>query len=101
MRTKTYSFCASLLALTLTACGGSDPGTSTDCTDGQDNDGDGLIDQADPGCPLNGGQLEYPDPSQCSDSVDNDGDLLIDLDDYGCEEITDNDEIDPVRACND
>ena len=62
MRTKAYTICVSTLALLLSACGGSDV-HPTDCTDGQDNDGDGFIDEADPGCPFNGGQLETPDPA--------------------------------------
>ncbi len=100
MRTKTHTLCASTLALLLTACGGNSV-SQTDCTDGQDNDGDGLTDQADPGCPFNNGQLETPDPSQCRDGVDNDADSLIDLADYGCETSDDDEETDPTRACND
>jgi len=56
---------------------------SEDCTDGADNDGDGLIDCADPDCstdPACGGG----DPEICDDGVDNDGDGLIDCDDSDC-----------------
>ncbi|NNL68007.1 MAG: hypothetical protein HKP30_17295 [Myxococcales bacterium] len=52
------------------------------CSDGLDNDGDGLIDfPADPGCSYPGFSLEDP---QCQDGVDNDGDGLVDLADPGC-----------------
>ena len=36
----------------------------TDCNDGRDNDGDGLIDDADPACPLTMGQNEHDDPAR-------------------------------------
>jgi hypothetical protein len=100
MRTSTKLLALALTSILAAACGGSDV-QPTDCTDGQDNDGDGRIDDADPGCPFNGGQLETPDPAQCNDGVDNDSDGRIDLDDYGCEASTDPEEIDPTRACND
>ena len=65
------------------------------CSDGIDNDGDGLIDIQDPGChtDLNPNNLKSYDGSktleynfipQCSDGVDNDGDKLIDSADPGC-----------------
>jgi hypothetical protein len=56
------------------ATGGTEgpPGDPT-CSDGRDNDGDGLTDGADPGCQT------QPPPKQCSDGVDNDGDGLIDF----------------------
>jgi large repetitive protein len=88
------------IAATFAACGGASL-VQTDCTDGQDNDGDGFIDDADPGCPFNNGQLETPDPAQCNDGIDNDGDGRIDTLDYGCETSTDDEELDPTRACND
>ncbi len=67
------------------------------CSDGKDNDGDGLIDIEDPQCHV-GGDLnkEYVpdhysesvspfDPSSiCSDGKDNDGDGLIDIEDPQC-----------------
>jgi hypothetical protein len=81
----------------LTACG---PAARNDCNDGADNDGDGFIDEADPGCGVNG-DFEAPDPAQCSDGVDNDGDGLVDDSDFGCESDSDDDETDPLRACND
>jgi hypothetical protein len=55
-----------LLLLMLTACGGSSEGTNPgECTDGADNDGNGLFDCADPGC--------YMSPD-CEDSDDTSSD---------------------------
>ncbi|MBA3628736.1 MAG: sigma-70 family RNA polymerase sigma factor [Actinobacteria bacterium] len=64
----------------------------TECSDDQDNDGDGLVDLGDPGCADDpGGSAENSDPSsspspppECSDDQDNDGDGLVDLEDPGC-----------------
>jgi hypothetical protein len=55
--------------------------TTPQCEDGKDNDGDGLIDERDPGCDAD--NTEAPDnrpapASDCSDGVDNDGDGLVD-----------------------
>jgi hypothetical protein len=60
------------------------PGDPT-CTDGADNDGDGLADLADPDCVPQGGGTEGPagDPT-CTDGADNDGDGLADLADPDC-----------------
>lgn len=54
-----------------------------DCGDGLDNDGDGLVDDQDPGCtgPTDPSEI---DDFQCNDGLDNDGDGLIDMDDPGC-----------------
>ncbi len=75
------------------------------CSDGIDNDGDGLIDSADPGChnDFNANNPASYDSSisheynvitktyQCSDGIDNDGDGKIDFpDDPGCSDIFDN-----------
>jgi hypothetical protein len=50
-----------------------------DCTDGMDDDGDGLIDCYDDDCP----------PSElclgCDDGIDNDGDGAADCDDDDCD----------------
>ena len=65
------------------------------CSDGIDNDGDGLVDLSDPGCASaedNDETNETPPATQCSDGVDNDGDGLIDLSDPGCANAEDNDE---------
>jgi hypothetical protein len=73
--------------------------STTQCSDGIDNDGDGKIDYpADPGCvdsndddETNGGG--GPSTFQCSDLVDNDGDGAIDFPaDIGCSSANDNDE---------
>jgi hypothetical protein len=74
-----------------------------DCSDGDDNDADGLFDDDDPGCLLNG-DFEAPDPDRaaCADAVDNDGDGMNDLDDPGCSALTDHDEYnDPIPGCKD
>ena len=48
------------------------------CSDGIDNDGDGLIDYpADPGC---GGPDSVTESPACQDGIDNDGDGKIDFD---------------------
>lgn len=83
------------------------PETPPQCSDGVDNDGDGLIDIADPGChtdgnPNNPASFNPNDDSEadsgpgggsggenggtpeCSDNRDNDGDGLIDERDPGC-----------------
>jgi large repetitive protein len=90
------------MAVCVGACGGG--GASGECTDGLDNDADGLIDNADPGCPVNG-DSESPDPDlpECGDAVDNDSDGLTDFpDDPGCDGPFDNDEYNQARsACRD
>ena len=62
-------------------------GVMTACSDGLDNDGDGLIDfPQDPGC-IDLRDIEELDPSPdgpCEDQLDNDNDGLIDFDDPGC-----------------
>lgn len=67
------------------------------CSDGADNDGDGLIDYpADPGCAKAGSDVENP---ECDDELDNDGDGAVDSpDDPGCFSAAAHDE-DPV--CDD
>lgn len=72
------------------ACGGGD---APECSDTQDNDGDGVIDAQDPGCHTDGNP-DNPDSydptddseaeTQCSDNKDNDGDSAIDTADPGC-----------------
>ncbi len=74
------------------------PLTQTLCTDGLDNDGDGLVDLEDPACVLrlHGdrdkrrlliGNDESLDPP-CSDELDNDGDGLVDDADPQCDDNT-------------
>jgi hypothetical protein len=57
------------------------------CADGVDNDGDGLVDGADPDC-------REPTVRRCADGVDNDGDGLVDGSDPGCKSPDDDDEFD-------
>jgi len=54
-----------------------------DCRDTLDNDGDGLIDLADPGCvnPEDEDEADPEEAPECADGVDNDGDLLTDYPD--------------------
>lgn len=59
-----------------------EPGIRPSCEDGVDDDGDGLVDMADPGCPFPSASPENP---QCNDGVDNNADGLIDLDDPNCQ----------------
>jgi Glycosyl hydrolase catalytic core len=59
------------------------------CSDGHDNDGDGLTDLNDPGCSGPNDDSERnanppPPPPACSDGKDNDGDGLTDSKDPGC-----------------
>jgi len=52
-----------------------------DCDDGEDDDGDGLVDLDDPACH---GPDTFAEVSDCADGFDNDSDGLADLDDPGC-----------------
>src|SRR5436189_212251 len=58
------------------------------CSDGRDNDGDGLVDEADPGCDADDTEAPNDRParaSDCHDGRDNDGDGLVDAaQDPGC-----------------
>ncbi len=67
------------------------------CGDTHDNDADGAIDLADPGC---AGPADPSEGSavQCDDAFDNDDDGLVDLDDPNCSSPTDGRE-GPQRGC--
>jgi hypothetical protein len=73
------------------------PSASGQCSDGRDNDGDGFVDNADPGC--RNDATEAPDNrttpvGDCHDGRDNDGDGLVDsAQDPGC--AADGTEADP------
>jgi len=56
------------------------------CDDGADNDGDGRVDRADPGCAQDADddEGEQEERASCLDGVDNDGDGRVDLDDDDC-----------------
>ena len=79
------------------------------CSDGLDNDGDGLIDfPSDPGCTSaeDADETNAPPAAACSDGVDNDGDGLTDFpNDPGCRSTSDRSEADssnpPNRQCSD
>jgi len=53
---------------------------ATACSDGADDDGDGLTDLADPGCADAGDDSEKDAGLPCDDGFDNDGDGRIDFD---------------------
>jgi hypothetical protein len=80
------------------ACGGGAENTIRLCTDGVDNDSDGLVDCADPEC--QSFMICAEDNSQnCNDGIDNDGDGLIDCEDDECLEFLFCDE--DGKLCND
>jgi hypothetical protein len=57
------------------------PGTSEDCDDGIDNDGDTKVDCDDSNC---GGDPACVEAEDCDDGIDNDGDGDVDCDDSDC-----------------
>ncbi|MGY1616950.1 hypothetical protein ACI797_09415 [Geodermatophilus sp. SYSU D00691] len=61
-------------------------GPTPECSDGFDNDGDGLIDfPDDPDCAsAETGSEGLVEPPACADGLDNDGDGKVDSDDPGC-----------------
>ncbi|RME78393.1 hypothetical protein D6774_01360, partial [Candidatus Woesearchaeota archaeon] len=69
------------------------------CSDGIDNDNDGLVDLSDPDCDGGNDDSEHT-LAQCNDGVDNDGDGLVDLADPDCDHLTDNDESSTIE-CSD
>jgi hypothetical protein len=69
------------------------------CQDGEDNDGDTLVDLADGGCTDAEDRSEVPD---CQDGLNNDSDGLVDAaNDPGCTSPTDARETNTARACDD
>jgi len=67
----------------------------TACSDGADNDSDGLTDLNDPGCSnsQDNDETDPVSPPACSDGIDNDSDGLIDYpNDLGCLAAGDTDE---------
>ena len=79
------------------------------CADGLDNDGDGRVDSADPGCHTDGkannpasfdpnDNLEADAIPQCRDGIDNDGDGRVDLDDPDCSSADDTSEFPSAPA---
>ena len=78
---------------------------SPECSNGLDDDGDGLTDLGDAGCSWSGDSSEGggASPPQCANGEDDDGDSLIDLDDPGCSSAGDPREDGPYEApqCDD
>ena len=82
---------------------------ASQCSDGFDNDGDGLVDRDDPDCRTNPADPNTYDPNknpegpigviQCNDGRDNDGDGLVDSNDPDCD--SNKDIIESVTQCND
>ncbi len=71
------------------------PPLETQCSDGLDNDADGLIDfPADLGCLGFVDNVEDNSKLACADGWDNDGDGLFDLADPGCISEADSNEVD-------
>lgn len=72
------------------------------CSDGLDNDNDGLVDYPnDQGClsVLDGDEANAPTPvTACTDGIDNDNDGFIDLIDLGCSSKADNSEANPASG---
>ena len=72
---------------------GGPPADPTECSDGLDNDGDGLVDGADSDCESTADTSEGDEKAQCTDGEDNDGDGRTDYpDDPQCTSRYDNDE---------
>jgi len=72
----------------------------TQCSDGIDNDADGLIDLLDPGC-IDSLDPDETDVTQCADGLDNDNDGSIDFpDDQSCSSFLDDTES-GLPACGD
>jgi hypothetical protein len=72
------------------------------CADGDDDDGDGLIDYPDdPGCSSATDESEKDPSPICDDGLDNDGDGLVDLADPGCEGLGDLSEQSVTLGCDD
>jgi uncharacterized repeat protein (TIGR01451 family)/MYXO-CTERM domain-containing protein len=70
------------------------------CSDGIDNDNDGLIDSTDPGC-VDGSDLDETDVPECSNGIDDDNDGNIDFpDDPSCSSYADSTET-GSEACQD
>ena len=74
------------------AAAGGNPGLAeaTLCANGIDDDGDGLVDTADPGCSDAAEDVEDP---ACNDGLDNDGEGGIDLADVHCSSPSRNSEL--------
>jgi hypothetical protein len=77
-----------------------DPDCSTGtCTDGLDNDGDGWMDMDDPDCTSGIDEVGYG-TTECNDGSDNDGDAYIDENDPDCDSALDDKEEYAAEICN-
>lgn len=63
--------------VTVIAC--SDSGNTNDCSDGLDNDGDGKVDDADPGCVTDQRESADEGKGKCGNGIDDDGDGKVDF----------------------
>ncbi len=100
-------------ALLLSGCGDKDDtGTvgyegdaAGECSDGEDNDGDGAYDCDDPDCAATAEcepeEVEGDEDGECSDDVDNDGDGATDCDDDGCADSADCAEVEELEGDED
>jgi hypothetical protein len=80
--------------------------SATQCSNGLDDDGDGLVDAYDGDCSSGADPTEQGDrpPAACGNALDDDGDGAVDFpDEPGCLAAGDGDEADPATApgCND
>ena len=72
-----------------------------DCSDGLDDDGDGLIDHPDdPGCSSPTDASEREATLACDNTLDDDGDGTIDLEDGGCDAPGDTSERGAPEECD-
>jgi hypothetical protein len=77
------------------------PPVATQCSNGQDDDGDGLVDAYDGDCSSAADPTEQGDrpPTGCGNGLDDDGDGAVDFpDDPGCLAVGDGDEADPEQT---
>jgi len=73
-----------------------------ECSDGRDNDGDGLLDGHDPDCKgANDTNEGTSTDFACGNGTDDDNDGLIDMEDPGCARSDDNSEWSEANPCND
>ena len=80
---------------------GGNPCVYNECSDGLDNDGDGLVDLADPGCESAADLSEHGD-NACDDGLDNDADGLTDWpNDPDCLDAMDTAELKPSLVGSD
>ena len=95
LRLALVSACAG--AALLVSCANGDSGVPQ-CTDGIDNDSDGLTDGADPACQAGNTKESQDPPHACEDGLDNDSDGFTDFPaDPNCTDAKDQDEFGPLQ----